>query len=62
VAAEEALCQRHAYILISASANRYDQGTEALCTRLGVPTVGKPFDMEHLLEVVAQAVEKAGSG
>jgi two-component system, NtrC family, response regulator AtoC len=62
VAAMDTLWQRHAFILISASSNRYTPETEALRTRLGVPSVGKPFDLEQLLDVVARAAEQLGQG
>ena len=51
----EAALQRHAYLLLTASAQGQTAEEQALLERLGVPLIGKPFDVDSLLEAVKQA-------
>jgi CheY-like chemotaxis protein len=57
VAAEAPLATRHAFILISAWPDRPPE-LRALMSALSVPVVSKPFDIEELLEVIAQATKR----
>ena len=55
IIADPALKQRHAYILLTADNNVLRDQVEPLLTQLSAPTVGKPFDVDKLLETVASA-------
>ena len=57
VAAEPHLAARHAFILISAWPDRPPELASLLET-LSVPAVRKPFDLEELLKVIAEAAER----
>lgn len=57
-AATEPLVGRHAFILMTADGRPPSPRLSALLTRLQVPTVSKPFDMDHLLDVVAEAATR----
>ena len=56
VAGDPQLAERHAYILFTVSPQRHAPAD--LLARLGVPVVEKPFEMDRLLEVVAQCDER----
>ncbi|HEX6123521.1 MAG TPA: response regulator [Ktedonobacterales bacterium] len=53
ITADPALKQRHAYILLTADNAVLREQAEPLLTRLSAPTIGKPFDVDKLLETVA---------
>jgi CheY-like chemotaxis protein len=57
VAAEPLLANRHTFILISAWPDRPPELTELL-NKLSIPVVSKPFDLEELLTVIAQATQR----
>jgi CheY-like chemotaxis protein len=57
VAAEPPLVARHTFILISAWPDRPPELT-ALLSELSIPVVSKPFDIEELLAVIAQATQR----
>lgn len=58
VAQERDLAARHAYILMTASGPGWLPGCADLLARLRVPVVQKPFDLEKLLDMVAQAAQR----
>ena len=61
VAADEALARRHAYVLITVSRRATaKEFPESLA--LAVPVVPKPYDLEVLLETVAEAHSRIGGG
>lgn len=60
VANDQQLAERHAFILFTVSPQRHVP--EELLTRLAVPVVEKPFEMDRLLEVVAQCDKRLRSG
>src|SRR5512146_1118624 len=53
VAGHELLPQRHAYILVTANERTLPLAFVNLLTQLRVSVIPKPFDIDHLLEVVA---------
>lgn len=57
VQANPALISRHMYILLTAR-SRISIPTLNLATSLEVSILKKPFDLEHLLELVAQAAAR----
>jgi CheY-like chemotaxis protein len=58
VAADETLASRHAYILFTVSAE--PPLPVEVIARLDVPVLEKPFDMERLLTVLAEAQRRLG--
>lgn len=58
VAAHEPLITRHAYILMTANLRTLPLPLAQQLSQLRVPVLSKPFDMDHLLEVIAQAAER----
>lgn len=54
-----ALISRHAYILLTAR-SRLSTPTLDLTASLGVSVLKKPFELEHLLELVAQEAVRLG--
>jgi len=60
VAADADLAVRHAYILLTASAQQLLTEPPEEVARLGVPVVEKPFDMDVLLHEVAMAAARLG--
>lgn len=58
VAADAALATRHVYVLVTANAKMLPSAFAALLSQLGVPVIPKPFDVDELLEAVAQAVAR----
>lgn len=55
VEAEPALAERHAIILLTAAGRTLSLPLARLVERLGVTVVGKPFDLDVLLQAVARA-------
>lgn len=55
VAAHDVLATRHAFILMTANERTLPLDFALLLTQLQVSVVAKPFDIDHLLELVAQA-------
>jgi two-component system, OmpR family, response regulator MprA len=49
---------RHAYILLTANDTALGRDDRLLLARLRVPVIPKPFDMDALLDAVAQAVSR----
>lgn len=60
VAADAVLVNRHAYVLVTANATMLPPGFASLLSRLRVPVVPKPFDVDELLEAVARAIARLG--
>lgn len=58
VAGDTALAARHAYVLVTADATALPLAFATLLSRLNVPVVPKPFDIDDLLETVAQAAAR----
>lgn len=54
---DPALISKHAYILLTAR-SRISAPTLDLTASLGVSVLKKPFELEHLLELVAQAAAR----
>ena len=61
LAGDGALAQRHRYVLMTASAQTLPLALGTLLVRLGVPLVRKPFDLEVLLDIVADLAQEASS-
>ena len=58
VANHEILPQRHAYILVTANERTLPLAFATLLTQLHVSVIPKPFDIDHLLEIVAHAAAR----
>ena len=54
------LTQRHTYILLTARSRMSTPATD-IATALGVPIIRKPFDLETLLQAIAQAAARLGN-
>jgi sigma-B regulation protein RsbU (phosphoserine phosphatase) len=54
VASDSFLARQHAYIACPATSN-LDGPVAALRTALGIPLLPKPFNVEHVLDAIAQA-------
>jgi CheY-like chemotaxis protein len=54
VAGDALLSYAHAYVLMTAEARSLPNDADALLDSLGVRTIHKPFDLDLLLETVAQ--------
>jgi CheY-like chemotaxis protein len=55
VAVEEDLEHRHAFICMAASPTLFSAHLQALVHDLGVPCIGKPFDLDELLSAIDAA-------
>jgi CheY-like chemotaxis protein len=55
VIADPLLKERHAYVLMSADSATLRQQAEPLLAEVSAQVVGKPFDMDNLLAMIAQA-------
>jgi CheY-like chemotaxis protein len=55
VAADERLSTQHAYAIITANLDTVPRARAALRGRLSVPVIAKPFDLDVVLDTVAQA-------
>lgn len=53
IIADPALRLRHAYIMLTADNKVLREQAEPLLTQLAAPTIGKPFDVDKLLEIIA---------
>jgi CheY-like chemotaxis protein len=53
---DEDRASRHAYILLTANTSALSAEDRALLARLRVPIIPKPFDMDALLDAVADAL------
>lgn len=51
----EPALQRHAYIIVTTQPERYSVEERAALSRLQVPIVAKPYDLDDVLTAVAQA-------
>jgi CheY-like chemotaxis protein len=59
VAADPALAQRHALVLVTAAIRFATQGrVHDLCTQLHIPPLGKPFDAQQFLDAVTAAEQR----
>jgi len=58
VANETALATGHAYIVVTARQKTFPLDFAALLTNLSVPVLAKPFDIDHLLTLVAAAEQR----
>jgi CheY-like chemotaxis protein len=56
--AEPQLVGRHAFVLVTAGGKTLPLALVQLLDRLHVPVVEKPFDIDRLVEVVAQAAAR----
>ena len=64
-AEEPEIAMRNAFVLVTANLHTLDARAKALLAGLAVPTVAKPFELDELLAIVAQAahrVEPPGHG
>ncbi|HEX2349185.1 MAG TPA: response regulator [Ktedonobacterales bacterium] len=57
-AQDEELRARHAFIFVTASPRRAEEDCGESIEELGAPLVAKPFDIEQLLEPVAEAARR----
>ncbi len=55
---QEELAQRHSFLLLTANANTLPLSFVDLLTRLRTPVIAKPFDLDRLLEAVADAARR----
>jgi CheY-like chemotaxis protein len=58
VANDEDLRERHTYIFVTASPKRAAEDCEETLEELAVPVLAKPFDIDELLDAVAEAEQK----
>ncbi|MBF6591017.1 MAG: response regulator [Ktedonobacterales bacterium] len=56
--ADPRLLRKRAYLLTTANAHILTPDFRALLARLAIPIVPKPFDADHLLELVERAAER----
>jgi CheY-like chemotaxis protein len=61
VAGHDALATRHAYILVTANAKTLPLSFATLLTDLRVPVIAKPFDLDKLVDIVAEAAQRLTS-
>lgn len=61
-AKDEALRQRHTFIMMSASPQKTLDDCEEAIDEFGVPLISKPFDIDDLLDAVRQANERLEPG
>lgn len=52
---DEALRERHAFVMMSASPKKTEEDCDDALDELDVPLLGKPFDIDELVEAVADA-------
>ena len=63
VAEDHSLLQRHAYVdMTAAAAQAFSPDFLALLATMHIPVVSKPFDLETLLDVVAEQGERLQQG
>lgn len=62
VADDASLAGRHVFVLLTAGSQRLLSDIGDVLTRLDVPVVEKPFDMDQLLAEVARAAAKLPAG
>lgn len=60
VARDESLFSRHAYILMTAGQAHAMPGIDQMLTRFGIPILQKPFDLDALLDMLADAQKRLG--
>jgi len=60
VANDMQIATRHVYILVTAAQARLTADVESLLARLNVPILGKPFDLDTLLNMVSEARQRLG--
>ena len=60
IAADPTLREDHAYVLMTAAQSATLQPLEPLLSALDVLTLEKPFELDHLLDVVARAAASLG--
>lgn len=60
-AQDEALRSRHAFIFVTASPHRAEEDCGESLDGLGAPLVAKPFDIDQILEPIAQAARRLSS-
>jgi CheY-like chemotaxis protein len=58
VANDDQLAIRHAFVVMSAYRGSLPLEFDTLLRELGVPVLGKPFDVDHLLGMVAAAEQR----
>lgn len=56
-AADAALAGPHRFIVVTANKDSISPALAALMARMGVPVVAKPFELDELLELVAEVAE-----
>ena len=56
-AADSTLADSHRFIVVTANKDSISPSLAALMARMGVPVVAKPFDLDELLELVAEVAE-----
>lgn len=54
IARDECLAERHAYVMITA-AQTLPKGLDTILSQLDIPVISKPFDIDALLDIVADA-------
>jgi CheY-like chemotaxis protein len=58
VAAERKLADRHSFVLLTASPHELDFSPFQIPAGLVIPIVGKPFDIDDLVDTVADAARR----
>jgi CheY-like chemotaxis protein len=58
VANDRRLVSRHVYVMVTANRDRLDAAGRELLTRLRVPIVTKPFEVDTLLAAVVKAAQQ----
>jgi CheY-like chemotaxis protein len=58
VADDTRLSTQHAYILMTANSRAVDAALHAMLAQLSAPALDKPFDLDALLDAVAQAARR----
>jgi two-component system response regulator MprA len=56
------LADRHAWVLLTSDCDRLPPALSRLAAQRGIPIVGKPFDLDALLAVVAEATQRLRGG
>lgn len=62
VAEDSRLAERHAYILVTATSETFPLEFANLLTRMQVPVIAKPFDIDRLLGGVGAAAQRLSAG
>jgi DNA-binding NtrC family response regulator len=58
VSADKELAARHRFVLMTAATDRLlPPGAFDLISRLAIPIIGKPFDLDEMLDIVAHEVQ-----